>query len=128
MPAPWPEVRRARPHSRSKRATQQIRPPHERELVRICGLGAVQAVFDRDPGGIPGDSLGRQLPALFHLAELRQAPRAQALIRDAWLPGIQVMAARIEGNQYPCTTVFCGKSLFRRLASFCACAVSPARR
>jgi hypothetical protein len=54
------------------------------------------AAFQRDPDGIPGDSLGRQLPALFHLAELRQAPRAQALLRDAWLPGIQVMAARRE--------------------------------
>jgi hypothetical protein len=54
------------------------------------------AAFFRDPGGIPGDSIGRQLPALFHLAELRKAPRAQALPRDAWLPGIQVMAARLE--------------------------------
>jgi Heparinase II/III-like protein len=54
------------------------------------------AAFERDPDGIPGDSLGRQLPALFHLAELRKAPRAQALIRDVWLPGVQVMAARRE--------------------------------
>ena len=56
------------------------------------------AAFYRDPAGIPGDSLGRQLPALFHLAELRKAPRAQALLRDSWLPGIQVMAARVEEN------------------------------
>ncbi len=54
------------------------------------------AAFYRDPGGIPGDSLGRQLPALFHLADFREAPRAQALLRDVWLPGIQVMAARCE--------------------------------
>jgi hypothetical protein len=54
------------------------------------------AAFYRDSSAIPGDSLGRQLPALFHLAELRQAPRAQALMRDVWLPGIQVMAARRE--------------------------------
>ena len=27
------------------------RPPHQRELVRICGLAAVRAVFERDPGG-----------------------------------------------------------------------------
>jgi hypothetical protein len=52
------------------------------------------AAFFRDPRGLPGDSLARQLPALFHLAELRQARRAQALYRDAWLAGIQVMAAR----------------------------------
>jgi len=54
------------------------------------------AAFYRDPEAIPDDSLGRQLPALFHLAELRKAPRAQALMRDVWLPGIQVMAARRE--------------------------------
>jgi hypothetical protein len=52
------------------------------------------AAFLRDERGIPGDSIGRQLPALFDLAELRQAPRRQALLRDMWLPGIQVMAAR----------------------------------
>ncbi len=52
------------------------------------------AAFYRDPKAIPGDSLGRQLPALFHLDELRKAPRGQALLRDVWLPGIEVMAAR----------------------------------
>jgi hypothetical protein len=56
------------------------------------------AAFLRDPAAIPADSLGRQLPALFHLAELRQAPRAQALLRDSWLPGIEVMAARRQEN------------------------------
>jgi hypothetical protein len=54
------------------------------------------AAFFRDAAGIPGQSLGRQLPALFNLAELRQAPRQQALQRDVWLPGIQVMAARVK--------------------------------
>ena len=52
------------------------------------------AAFLRDEHALPGDSIGRQLPALFNLAELRQAPRAQALLRDAWMPGIGVMAAR----------------------------------
>jgi hypothetical protein len=46
--------------------------------------------------GLPGGSIGRQLPALFNFAELRQAPRAQALLRDAWMPGIGVMAARLK--------------------------------
>jgi Heparinase II/III-like protein len=59
----------------------------------MMGHGAF-AAFYRSEGGIPGDSIGRQLPALFHLAALRKAPRKQALLRDAWLPGIQVMAAR----------------------------------
>jgi hypothetical protein len=45
---------------------------------------------------LPGESLGRQLPGLFGLAELRKAPNAQALLRDAWMPGIGVMAARRE--------------------------------
>jgi hypothetical protein len=52
------------------------------------------AAFLRNEGGLPGDSIGRQLPALFDLGELRQAARAQALLRDAWMPGIGVMAAR----------------------------------
>ncbi len=54
------------------------------------------AAFFRDERGIPGDSIGRQLPALFTLAEFRQARRSQALFRDAWLPGIQVMTARTQ--------------------------------
>lgn len=52
------------------------------------------AAFLRDEKGLPGDSIGRQIPALYNLAALRQAPRSQALLRDVWLPGIQVMAAR----------------------------------
>ena len=57
------------------------------------------AAFLRGDNTLPGGSLGRQLPALFNLAELRRAPRAQALLRDAWLPGIGVMAARLrEGS------------------------------
>ena len=52
------------------------------------------AAFLRGNDALPGDSIGRQLPALFNLAELRRAPRAQALLRDAWMPGIGVMTAR----------------------------------
>ena len=52
------------------------------------------AAFLREEHALPGDSIGRQLPALFDLAELRGAPRAQALPRDVWMPGIGVMAAR----------------------------------
>ena len=46
MPSP------VRPHPRNKGVAQQVRPPHERELVRICGLAAVRALFDRDPGRV----------------------------------------------------------------------------
>ena len=41
-----------------------------------------------------GGSLGRQLPALFDLAELRATTAQAPYIRDAWMPGIQVMVAR----------------------------------
>jgi hypothetical protein len=54
------------------------------------------AAFLGNESGLPGDSIGRQLPALFNLATLRKAPRSQALFRDVWLPGIQVMAARLQ--------------------------------
>jgi TrmH RNA methyltransferase len=39
---------RSRPRNKAK--AQPARPLHERELLRICGLAAVQALFDRDPG------------------------------------------------------------------------------
>ena len=64
---------------------------------KMMAHGAFGA-FLRNESGIPGDSLGRQLPALFNLATLRQAPQAQALFRDAWLPGIEVMAARVKAD------------------------------
>jgi hypothetical protein len=40
------------------------------------------------------DSISRQLPALFNLKEIRSTAGYQPLVRDAWFPGIQVMAAR----------------------------------
>ena len=56
------------------------------------GLGAWAAAREgRELGR--GSSLGRLLPKLFDGA-VRAAPRSQALLRDSWLPGIQVMAAR----------------------------------
>ncbi|HOK45502.1 MAG TPA: heparinase II/III family protein [Bryobacteraceae bacterium] len=57
--------------------------------------GAFSA-FRRDERAIPGDSISRQLPALFNLEELRKAPRTQAQLRDVWLPGVQVIAARLQ--------------------------------
>ena len=46
MPSP------VRPYPRNKRTAQQVRPPHERELLRICGLPAVHALFERDPARV----------------------------------------------------------------------------
>jgi hypothetical protein len=45
-----------------------------------------------------GESLGRILPALFNLSTLKAARRSQPLVRDVWLPGIQVMAARTKAG------------------------------
>ncbi len=39
-------------------------------------------------------SIGRELPAIFDYTTVRNAPASQPLVRDVWLPGIQVMAAR----------------------------------
>jgi hypothetical protein len=62
---------------------------------RMMAHGAFCA-FEKNEKAIPGDSIGRQLPALFDLAALREAPRSQALFRDSWLTGIQVMMARVQ--------------------------------
>ena len=53
-------------------------------------LAQLQGLLDR---GV-GDSIGRQLPALFALEELQDVEPAQPLPRDAWFDEIQVMAAR----------------------------------
>src|SRR5262249_12616161 len=41
-------VRVARPRASRRRGDDG--PPHERELLRICGLAAVRALFECDPG------------------------------------------------------------------------------
>ena len=61
---------------------------------KMMALGAEgakeQNLFERGMG----DSIGRQLPALFALEELAAVEPAQPLPRDAWYSEIQVMAAR----------------------------------
>ena len=60
---------------------------------KMTALGVYAATnAGAEPAG--SDSIGRQLPALFDLAEIRAAKGYQPLVRDAWFPGIQVMAAR----------------------------------
>lgn len=45
------------------------------------------------------NSLGRELPALFSIKELQGVPARPPLLRDVWLPVIQVMVARdVEGS------------------------------
>jgi TrmH RNA methyltransferase len=45
---PPPTLRRPR----NKREQGPTRPPHGRELLRICGLAAVRALFECDPGRV----------------------------------------------------------------------------
>lgn len=54
-------------------------------------LGAWAAEGSKDA---LGGSITRQLAAIFNFETLSRAPKGQALLRDSWLPGIQVMAAR----------------------------------
>ena len=53
------------------------------------GEGVVQGRF-----GV----LGRVLPALFSLEDLLRTDPAEPLLRDFWLPGVQVMGARSSGG------------------------------
>ncbi len=50
------------------------------------------------PEGDVAPSLGRVLPALFHLNELSGEPASPPLLQEVWLPDIQVMACREEGG------------------------------
>ena len=85
----------------------QTRRPRSRmagDLVfrygRRIGDERMQATGRSRPNGLaggqlPGDSLGRQLAGVFQSHDACRPRRArQPLLRDAWFPGIQVMAAR----------------------------------
>jgi hypothetical protein len=60
-------------------------------------LGAWAA--DQKDGSARGGDMGRQLAALSNMERPSSPAAAQPLLRDVWLPGIQVMAARLrEGS------------------------------
>jgi RNA methyltransferase, TrmH family len=40
------------PRRRNEAPQASPRPPHQRQLLRICGLGAVRALFERAPGRV----------------------------------------------------------------------------
>jgi hypothetical protein len=63
---------------------------------RMMAHGAYCAFEKNETEDPDNTSLSRHVPALFNLAVLRGAPQAQALFRDAWLPGVQVMTARVQ--------------------------------
>jgi hypothetical protein len=60
---------------------------------KMQGLGA-WAATQGSSGPTEEGSIGRELAALFGLPELRKVKAFQPLVRDVWLPGIQVMTAR----------------------------------
>lgn len=60
------------------------------ERLRAFGAWAGR----RPKGHARGDSLGRRLPALFHANAMERVVPRQPFVREAWLPGIQVMTAR----------------------------------
>lgn len=66
----------------------------------MAGFGAfIAEATDYDSGVLPGTSnLARVLPALFSLNEMMDYPSSEPLVRDAWFPDLQVMAARSEGG------------------------------
>jgi hypothetical protein len=60
---------------------------------KMQAFGAWAFAQQKRPGA---DSIGRQLPALFNLSDIRKAGGHPPLLRDVWLPGVQVMAARLK--------------------------------
>lgn len=59
---------------------------------KMSAFGALAAQQANEWG--LSESIGRQLYALFNLDEILKAQAAQPLLRDVWLPELQVMAAR----------------------------------
>jgi len=67
----------------------------DRNMMAL-GAYAAKKSMERNPG-VSG-SMGRALPALANLNELLSAESFQPHVRDVWLEGIQVMAARSKGG------------------------------
>jgi len=61
---------------------------------RLQAFGAFFSRLRRQDEKFFEGSVGRQLPAIFNFAEINAAAAAQPLLRDVWMPGIQVMTAR----------------------------------
>lgn len=61
-------------------------------------LAAFGALFGQSAKQVRGDSLGRVLPEIFNAAEIRKAKAYAPLVRDVWLPGVGVSAARMRAG------------------------------
>ena len=65
---------------------------------QLAAFGSYMADLQRKEGrGISG-SIGRQVPAIFNYEQLLSAPKNPPLLRDVWMEGNQVMAARSEAG------------------------------
>ncbi|HWQ52767.1 MAG TPA: heparinase II/III family protein [Bryobacteraceae bacterium] len=62
---------------------------------KMQSFGAWAAAQYGTPGG-SGDGIGRQLASLFDRDGMAAVKAEPPLVRDVWLPGIQVMAARLK--------------------------------
>lgn len=60
----------------------------------LMKFGAYMADLYQQRGLTFWGSIGRQLPAIFNYTELHSSQKAPPLLKDAWLPDIQVMTAR----------------------------------
>lgn len=65
---------------------------------RLQAFGAFFSRLQRQDKMMFEGSIGRQLPAIFNFAEINVADVAQPLLRDVWMPGIQVMTSRSQNG------------------------------
>ena len=65
---------------------------------RLQAFGAFFSRLQRQDKMMFDGSIGRQLPAIFNFTEINAAAAAQPLLRDVWMPGIQVMTSRSQNG------------------------------
>lgn len=65
---------------------------------RLQSFGAFFSKLQRQDDKYFTGSIGRQLPEIFNFSEINAAAAEQPLLRDVWMPGIQVMTARSQSS------------------------------
>ncbi len=77
-------------------APARLTPPGELmfRYGRCTGDRDLRSLGAYFSSGSEDNNLARDLPALFNLAAMRREPPRQPLLRDVWLPGMQLMTAR----------------------------------
>jgi hypothetical protein len=61
--------------------------------AKMASLGAWAA---KEHNAVTAGSINRQLNRIFTSEEMKKSPASETLVRDVWLPGIQVMTARMQ--------------------------------